>query len=316
MPTICLIGGTGFLGGHLLKLLETDSQLKVKILSRKPAERFPHVTQRQIIEGDLLNANSLSRFLEPGSIVVNLAYLSTCSFEDNVQAAGNLAEACTRVGIQRLIHVSTAVVVGRCPEDEVDEHTLCRPVTGYEKVKLEIERVLLARLAGRCGVTILRPTEIFGASGAGLMRLAAQVRDAAAIVRIKCAVFGRRRLHLIFVDNVAAAIAFMVLADKSVEGECYLVSDDEADQNTHTGVVRVLADVFGVPDPSCNSMELPPFVHAGILRMAGRSDANPSRVYRCDKLLRTGFRKPISFEEGIRRFAVWFKGRNQAAMPV
>lgn len=316
MSTICVIGGTGFLGSHLLKFLETDNRCNVRVLSRQPAGRFPHMTKGQIIEGDLLNANSLSRFLEPGSVVINLAYLSARSFEDNLQAAGNLAEACTRAGIRRLIHVSTAVVVGRCPEDEVDEHTLCRPMTDYEKVKLEIERMLLDRLAGRCGVTVLRPTEIFGAGGAGLVRLAAQVRDAAAIVRLKCAVFGRRRLHLIFVDNVVAAITFMALADKGVDGECYLVSDDEADQNTYAGVVRVLADALGVSDLSRNGMELPPFVLAGILRLAGRSDSNPRRIYRCDKLLRTGFRKPIPFEEGIRRFAGWFKSRNQAAVPI
>ena len=316
MSTICVIGGSGFLGSHLLKFLETDDHLKVKVLSRKPTERFPHMTQGQIIEGDLLNVNSLSGFLEPGSVVVNLAYLTNRSNEDNLQAARNLAEACTRAGIRRLIHVSTAVVAGRCPEDEVEEDTLCQPVTSYEKVKLEIEQILFDRLAGRCRVTVLRPTEIFGAGGAGLVRLAAQVCDAAPIVRLKCALFGRRRLHLIFVDNVVAAIIFMAFADKGVDGECYLVSDDEADQNTYAGVVRVLADVFGIPNLSCKGMELPPFVFAGILRLAGRSDANPRRVFRCDKLLRKGFRKPIPFEEGIRRFAEWFKSGTRTAAPI
>jgi nucleoside-diphosphate-sugar epimerase len=218
--------------------------------------------------------------------------------------------------MRRLIHISTAVVAGRCPEDEVNENTLCRPVTSYEKVKLEIERTLLERLAGHCGVTVLRPTEIFGAGGAGLVRLATQVCQAAPIVRLKCAMFGRRRLHVIFVDNVAAAIKFMVYADKSVDGECYLVSDDEADQNTYVGVVRLLAENFGTPNLPCNGLELPPAVLTGILRLTGRSDANPRRVYRCDKLLRTGFQKPIPFAEGIRRFADWFKSRNYAATPV
>ena len=315
LSTICVIGGTGFLGSHLLKSLESDRQLKVKVLSRKPTERFPQMTRGQIVEGDLLNADSLSRFLEPGSVVVNLAYLANHSREDNLHAAGYLAEACTKAGIRRLIHVSTAVVAGRCREDEVNEDTLCRPVTSYEKVKLEIERMLFNRLAGHCGVTVLRPTEIFGAGGAGLVHLATQVCQAAPIVRVKCAVFGRRRMHLIFVDNIAAAINFMAFADPSVDGECYVVSDDDADQNTYIGVVRVLADSFGIPNLPCNGLELPRFVLAGILRLAGRSDANPRRVYRCDKLLRTGFRKPIAFEEGIRRFADWFKNKYHAAMP-
>ena len=176
--------------------------------------------------------------------------------------------------------------------------------------------MLLDRLAGHCGVTVLRPTEVFGAGGAGLVRLATEVREAGSMIRLKCALFGRRRLHLVFVDNVVAAIGFMVRADKSVDGECYLVSDDEAAQNTYVEVVRVLADALGVPELPGKGFELPPFVLAGILRLAGRGDSNPRRVYRCDKLLRTGFRKPIPFEEGIRRFAGWFNGRTQTTAPV
>lgn len=316
MPTICVTGGSGFLGSHLLKFLETDNQCHVRVLSRRPAGRFPHMTKGQIIEGDLLDASSLSRFVEPGSVVVNLAYLSNRSSEDNLQAARNLVEVCSRAGIRRLIHVSTAVVVGRCPLDEIDEDTLCRPVTGYEKVKLEIERMVLNRLAGHCGVTVLRPTEIFGAGGAGLVRLATEVREAGSMIRLKCALFGRRRLHLVFVNNVVAAIGFMVRADKSVDGECYLVSEDEAAQNTYSGVVRILEDGLGISERSPKSIELPPFILGGLLRLAGRSDSNPRRVYRCDKLLRTGFRKPIPFEEGIRRFAEWFKSAKQEAVPI
>jgi nucleoside-diphosphate-sugar epimerase len=311
MSTICVIGGTGFLGSHLLKLLETDSHFKLKVLSRDPTNRFPHSTKAQIMEGNLLNASSLSRFLEPASVVVNLAYLSNRSSEDNLRAARNLAEACTKSGIRKLIHISTAVVVGRCPLDEIDEETLCQPVTDYEKVKLAIERMFLDRLSGVCEVTVLRPTEIFGSGGAGLVRLATEVREAGPIIRLKCRLFGTRRLHLIFVDNVVAAIDFMVRADERVDGECYLVSDDEADQNTYSGVIRVLEDSLGITERSNKSIELPSFVLGGFLRLVGRSDSNPRRVYRCDKLLRAGFRKPIPFEEGIRRFADWFKGRNR-----
>jgi len=315
MPTICVIGGSGFLGSHLLRFLELDNAFNVKVLSRKPTGQFSHRAKQQIIEGDLLNVGSLSRFVEPNAVVVNLAYLSKGSREDNLQAARNLAEACSKGGVHRLIHVSTAVVVGRCALDEIDESTLCLPVTGYEKVKLEIERLLLDRLAGHCGVTVLRPTEIFGAGGAGLVRLATQMQEADLSVRLKCVLFGRRRLHLIFVDNVIAAIGFMVCADRSVDGECYLVSDDEAAQNTYVGVVRVLADVLEISDLSHKGIALPPVLLAGILRLAGRSDSNPRRIYSCEKLLRTGFRKPIPFEEGIRRFAGWFKNRQQAVRP-
>ncbi|MGH8761385.1 MAG: NAD-dependent epimerase/dehydratase family protein [Burkholderiales bacterium] len=313
--TICILGGSGFLGLRLLQSIG-GQKMNVKVLSRRVAERRPFPTTVEVARGDLLDAESLIRFLEPGAFVINLAYLQDRPYSDNLRAAANLAEACTKVGVRRLLHVSTAAVVGRASEDVVTEDTPCRPVTDYEKVKLEIEQSLLERLAGRCGVTVLRPTEVFGAGGAGLVRLAAQVRDASRIVGLKCALFGRRRLHLIYVDNVVAAVLFLAFADESVDGECFLVSDDEADQNTYGGVVRVLADAFGFPHVPRTGWEAPSFMLSGLLRLAGRSDTNPRRVYRCDKLLLAGFRKPVPFEDGVRRFAEWFKSGKRTAAPI
>lgn len=129
------------------------------------------MTKGQIIEGDLLNASSLSRFLEPGSVVFNLAYLSNRSGKDNLQAARNLAEVCFKAGIHRLIHVSTAGVVCRC-------HRSCFPASS---------------------------------------------------------------------------------------------------------------------------------------RLAGRYDMNPRRVYRCNRVLHAGFRKPVPFKDGVGRFAEWFKSGEHAA---
>lgn len=66
----------------------------------------------QVMEGDLLTAGSLLRFLEPGAVVINLAYMPDCLREDNLLATHNLARACASVGVSHLIHMSTAVVVG------------------------------------------------------------------------------------------------------------------------------------------------------------------------------------------------------------
>ena len=123
MRTICLTGGTGFVGSHLLELLEQEPEVKVKVLSRKQADMPYHADHVQVFLGDLLDSNSLVRFLEPDSITINLAYMSNRLPEDNIEAGLNLARACAKVGVAHLIHVSSAVVVGRTAETVITEKT-------------------------------------------------------------------------------------------------------------------------------------------------------------------------------------------------
>lgn len=312
---ICILGGSGFLGSHLLHAL-AGQELRVKVLSRQGVWFRSFHAAAEIVQGNLLDSESLVRFFEPDSLVINLAYLKDRSCSDNLRAAANLAEACAKVGVSRLLHVSTATVVGRASGDVVTEGTPCRPVTEYEKNKLEIERMLLGRLPGRCGITVLRPTEVFGGGGEGLVRLAAQVRDSSWIVRLQCMLFGRRRMHMIYVDNVVAAILFLAFAGNSVDGECFFVSDDELEQNTYEGVVRMLADAFGVSHPRCSRWAPSLDVFSCLLRLAGRSDTSPRRVYCCDKLSRVGFRRPVPFEDGVRLFVEWLKNRKHSAPQV
>ena len=317
MSTICVIGGTGFIGSHLLKLLRSDGRYRVKTLSRKLADQFVHLTNEEVIVGDMMNADSLLRFLEPGSVVVNLAYMPDRPPEDNFKATRNLAKMCTKVGVARLIHVSTAVVVCRAAPDVITEQTVCEPVTEYEKTRLEVERVLLERLSGHCEVAILRPTEVFGENGRGLIRLATDLIEGPGFLScLKPSLYSRRRLHLVYVENVVAAIRYLLSTGQDIHSQCYILSDDEAPENNYADVVRLIAGFLGVSRTPKVYFECPPSVLSVMLWMAGRSDTNPRRVYRCDKLLLAGFRKPVPFVDGVRRFAEWFKSGERAAASI
>jgi nucleoside-diphosphate-sugar epimerase len=120
---------------------------------------------------------------------------------------------------------------------------------------------------------------------------------------------------LLYVDNVIAAIRFLASTGQDI-GHCYILSDDEVPENNYADVVRLMAGFLGVSPPSKTYFECPPSVLSMMLWMGGRSDTNPRRVYRCDKLLKTGFRKPVPFEEGIRRFAEWFKSGKRRTVAV
>ncbi len=136
---IAVIGASGFVGKHLLAALAGRREFEVRVLTRAKKielQNEPHVS---FFEGDLLKPETLDVMFESGCTVINLAYLASGSKQDNLEAMTNLAEACARKNVKRLIHCSTAVVAGATTEDWVDENTLCNPATEYEKIKLEKE---------------------------------------------------------------------------------------------------------------------------------------------------------------------------------
>ncbi len=263
----------------------------------------------RVVVGDLLDAASLRPFVDRGAVVVNLAYLAGRAAE-NRAALENLARACEAAGASRVVHVSTAVVVGRSPVPVVTEQTPCAPANAYEAAKLEGEEILLGALKGICPVTILRPTEVFGEGGRGLVKLADGVmRDSPLAAALKLALVGRRRLNLVYVQNVAAAIRFLATTDAPVDGQRYIVSDDDAPGNNYADVVRLLRRSWQRPPAPSPVVTCPPALLRALLWARGRSNINPGRTYSAERLAALGFRERIPFVTGLERFARWYAAR-------
>ena len=64
---------------------------------------------------------------------------------------------------------------------------------------------------------------------------------------------------------------------------------------------------LGFKDYSFPRVPLPKFVLTALLTLAGKSNVNPNRVYSSQKLMKVGFKKPISFEVGFDSFADWYE---------
>jgi len=63
----------------------------------------------------------------------------------------------------RLIHLSSAGVVGKSKNRFIDENTICKPQNVYESSKYEAEKIVLDGIANGLQAQILRPTIIFEA---------------------------------------------------------------------------------------------------------------------------------------------------------
>lgn len=301
VTTVVVIGASGFIGEHLLKALAGLETIEARVLVHHRRRANGHANINYV-EGDLLKPDSLDVLLEKNCTVVNLAYLA----QNNLEAIANLANACAKNQVRRLIHCSTAVVVGRTENNYVTEVTPCHPVSEYQRTKLQLETILLELARGKFEVTILRPTAVFGPDGKNLLKLANELMAGNMWINyIRSCLFGRRSLNLVCVENVVAALVFLLDAEK-VDREVFIISDDDSPLNNYRDVEDCLLANFGksylVP-----RVIIPKFFLGTILRLAGRHSTNPSIKYSDRKLAAMGFNKPQHLETALNDFAAWYK---------
>src|SRR5438270_11370086 len=105
-PAVLLTGGSGYVGGRLIPLLERQS-VKLRCLARNPERLRPRVQgTTEVVQGDVLDPPSLDRALQGVRTAYYLVHLMSGSkdFErEDRQAATNFAGAARRSGVRRII---------------------------------------------------------------------------------------------------------------------------------------------------------------------------------------------------------------------
>lgn len=311
METIAIVGASSYIGRQLVAELVRISDKRIKVLSRSCQKDF-HIdmleSKVEIVEGDLFEPESLKEFFEPACTVINLVYVWGGGETENLVATTNLLEACCAANVKRLIHCSTVAVVGRAPDTFVTEKTLCQPIIEYGVTKLKIEHAILEKARDHFDVAIIRPTSVFGPGSDSLTKL---IEDLAKGSRfrnyLKSCLFGRRRMNLVHVSNVVAAILFLVSLTKSLGGQVFIVSDDDSPSNNFAYIECFLMRQNNIPGYSLPHLRVPVSFLAFLLYCLGRNSINPCRNYLPDKLISLGFERPVSFEAGLAEFAYWYR---------
>ena len=300
LPTVVVIGASGFIGEHLLNVLSERCGIEVRVLVH--SRRAKNHTNINYIEGDLLEPDSLDGLLVENCTVFNLAYLA----QNNLEATINLAMACSKNKIRRLIHCSTAVVTGNIKNNVVNESTPCFPVLEYEKTKLRIEEILLYASIDKFEVTILRPTAVFGPGGKNLLKLANELISVSPWINyIRSCVLGRRSMNLVCIENVVAALLFLMDAEK-IDHEVFIISDDDSVINNYRDIENILLKYFK-KSYYLPRVYVPEIVLSGLFKLVGKLNSKPFVKYSDQKLAAFGFKKHQSLDAGIVAFALWYK---------
>lgn len=297
-----VFGATGFIGQHLIREIDSDM---ISLVTRRLNKMIPtDHAGRNWVEADLLNPHSIEQILKPGDTVINLAYSGNSSSEDNIAMVENLVQMCRRAKISRLVHCSTAVLVGENSSITVSEDTECLPVTPYEKTKYHIEKLILTKISDDFKIYILRPTVVIGPGGQNLRKMLLAIEtDNNVINYIRSSVFGNRNLNLISVKDVVRAIIHLC-QPLSFQSGVYICSADDDPDNSYDKVEAIMRELLE-KQRLIKPVQLPKQILEFFLRFsktgAGRV---ANRYYSWQKLYQTGFQRSESVAQAVREFVL------------
>lgn len=224
MRTAFVTGGSGFIGGALIRRLTRDGWA-VRALARSvEAARKVEANGAEAVRGDLSDADAIAAGAQGADVAFHAAaHLGDSGrradfLQGNVHGTRNVIEACRRAGVARLVHVGTeAAVLAGEPLVMIDERQRLRPDSRalYSATKAEAEALVIA-----AGGVVVRPRFVWGKGDTTLLpQLAEMVRSG----RWAWIAGGRHRTSTTHVDN---AVEGLVLgAERGTPGSAYFVTD-------------------------------------------------------------------------------------------
>lgn len=328
MASTCLItGASGFVGGHLVEA-GVRRGWSVRALVRPG--RDAAWLERQgvtVCRGDLTDPASVRAALQGAEVVFHCAAKvgDWGPVEDyravNVEGLRGLLEACRGMALRRFVHFSSLGVYAARHHHGTDESEPlpAHHMDGYTQTKVESERLALdyQREHG-VPVVVLRPGFIYGPRDRTVLpELLENLRQR----KVRYLGGGGRAMNTIYVGNLVEA-AFLAVENPNAVGQVYNLTDGEA--VTKRRFIEAVAEGVGVPKPP--PVPVPLWVArlaAGWMegRARRRGDPAPPRLtqgrlkflglnldFSIEKAKRElGYRPGVSFDEGMRRTAAWYK---------
>ncbi len=190
---ICIIGGTGFVGTHLITTLVSQGH-SIKVITRRP-ERHRHLRTLptvKIVDIDFFGNKILERQIDTYDVVINLAGILNPSGANTFElvhekVALRIAEATKAVGTPRLLHMSAL---------NADENAS----SDYLRSKGRAQKKILA--IDGLYVTTFSPSVIFGEADSFFNRFAQLLKIMPGIFPLTCA---SARFAPIYIGDVVDA---------------------------------------------------------------------------------------------------------------
>ena len=231
MATAFVTGGSGFIGGRLIRRL-LDEGWDVRALARSDGSAGI-VPDRgaEAVRGDLDDVASMTEGARGADVAFHAAahlgeWGSREEFErGNVTGTRNALAAARAAGVRRFVHVGTeAALMHGEPLVMVDERTPLQPGSRalYSATKAQAEMAVLEANNDGLETVVVRPRLVWGVGDTTILP---GVREAAEKGRWAWIGGGRHRTSTTHVDNVVEGL--WLGATKGAPGGVYFVTDGE-----------------------------------------------------------------------------------------
>lgn len=231
---ICVLGGTGFVGSHVVsRLVKAGHQLRVLTRYRERHRDLLVLPTAEVFAADIHNLGDLEKYFAHQDAVINLVGILNEKGDKgrgfrhvHVTLVQKVIEACRRQDVKRLLHMSAL------------NADAAQGPSYYLRTKGEAEGLVHAT-AG-INVTSFRPSVIFGWGDSFFNRFAHLLKLTPFVFPLAC---GKARFAPVYVDDVAHAFTSS-LDDPHTYGMRY----DLCGPNTYTleELVRYTARLIGV----------------------------------------------------------------------
>jgi nucleoside-diphosphate-sugar epimerase len=285
---VFVTGGSGFIGGRLIRRLVSDGHRVRALVRSDAAERAVAASGAEPVRGDVTDLRSLPSAVRGCELAFHAAarvgeWGSLPEFElVNVDGTAAVIHACRAEGVPRLVHVSTeAVLLAGEPLVNVDETAPLRPdsKSPYCSTKARAEQLVRDASGDGLETVCVRPRFVWGAGDTTVLP---SLVDAVRANKFAWIGGGEQLTSTTHVDNAVEGL--VLAAERGRAGGVYFVTDGEP--VVFKEFVTRLLGTQGIAPPE-RSVPLPP---------AKRGAAMGEAIW---KVL------PLSASPPLTRMAVW-----------
>jgi NAD dependent epimerase/dehydratase len=307
---VLVTGGEGFIGSHLTERLVREGA-SVRVLALyNPFGHYgwldPEVhTEVELLPGDVRDAERVAGAVEGCDVVFHLAaligipysYVAPESYvQVNVQGTVNVATACHRHGVERMIHTSTSETYGTARVAPIPESHPMQPQSPYSASKIGADMMALSfRHAFELPVAVVRPFNTYGprqSTRAVIPTILSQLHRGAKEIHLG-ATSPTRDFN--YVEDTVSGFLAVAGSDRAL-GE--VVNIGSGREISIGDLVHLLVDITGTD--------------ATVVTDEARLRPADSEVERllCDNRRArewTGWEPQVSLEEGLKRTSEWVR---------
>ena len=217
---ICLIGGSGFIGSSVAKLLNKNDFI---IIDKQSPLNKDHV----FLNIDIRNFDQLNNKLKGFDLVIHLAAEhadnvtpKSLYYDVNLDGTKNILKAMENNGIKKLIFTSTVAVYGLNKKYPDENHEL-DPFNDYSKSKAMAEEEIIEWSKNGNNAIIVRPCVVYGPGNRGNIYNFFQQINSRKFIMIGN---GNQIKSITYVENIAQFL-FQLINYKSDKIEFFNFSD-------------------------------------------------------------------------------------------